>query len=161
VRVTDANIVESNAFGFENPAQNNNEWLAVYNHISRINHSCVPNARTSDICTSVDANPNPNHTGQMKVIATKDIALGEEITIEYLKDALFWMRPRNLRVFELRTHWHFDCNCNACPPALWIFADSTWAFTRSLGTGMRKPISVKQPYVLARRIDAAERYIHT
>jgi SET domain-containing protein len=108
LRVVDASIVERNAFGFENLAQNSNiKWLVVYNDISRINHSCVPNARTSDIWTSLNANPTPNHLGRMKVIATKDIEAGDEIFIEYLTDQNFWLQPRATRQAELLAHWRF------------------------------------------------------
>jgi len=160
-RVTDANIVESNAFGFEDPSQNDRHWLVVYRNISRLNHSCVPNARVTDILTGTNANRNPNHTGRMKIIATKDIALGEEITIEYSKDPGFWLHSFNIRSPALQTHWNFVCNCIACTVGNRAFTDSAWAFARALETEIFLPDPVNQPFVFAQRIYSAEQFIST
>jgi hypothetical protein len=161
-RIVDASIVESNAFGFGNPVRinnnqfNNNEWLVFYNDISRINHSCVPNARTSDI---IDAIPNPNLLGRMKVIATKDIEAGDEIMIEYLTDRNFWLQPHATRRAILQANWHFLCQCDACHTTSGLFADHIWEFARRLNAEIYLPHPVNHPYVFSRRIHAAEMYI--
>ena len=97
-------IAERNAFGFENPAVNNHEWLAVYNEMSRINHSCVSSARISDVWTGSQRNPYPDHTSRIKLIATQDIIIDDEIMIDYITGPAFWLQPRAIRRPQLLTH---------------------------------------------------------
>jgi SET domain len=72
---------------------------AVYATISRINHSCLPNAHTS-------WNENAGHE---TVYAIKPIPAGEEITIAYDQGG-----PREKRRGFLRDTHGFECNCKGC-----------------------------------------------
>jgi hypothetical protein len=74
-RVRDIDIVELNAFDFDNSSPNNNVCLTILDNISRVNHSCVPNARIADVYNLTP--PAPNHLGRLKLIATKTIAADE------------------------------------------------------------------------------------
>ncbi|CEI41784.1 hypothetical protein FVEN_g3769 [Fusarium venenatum] len=77
---------------------------AVYPTISFINHGCLANTHHSW-----------NETlGQETVHATRDIALGEEITIFYDD-----VGPSAIRKPWLKENFGFDCNCSVCllPPA--------------------------------------------
>jgi len=72
----------------------------VYETISRINHSCIPNcAHAFDQATQ---------KGQIR--ALRDIAVGEEITITYC-DLLM---PASQRKAHLSYYYKFDCACDAC-----------------------------------------------
>lgn len=72
----------------------------IFPTISRINHSCKPNAlwSTDDEVTQ-------------EVRAIRDIAAGEEITCSYL-------RQSTLRTFQERKeglkNWNFECSCEVC-----------------------------------------------
>jgi hypothetical protein len=103
--------MEQNAFNFEVGAQNQ-VHLVVFNNISAINHSCVPNA-TVDIFKGEAGNPRPR--GQGRLIATKDILRGSEILINYTPDR--WLDDPATRGAVLHDQWHFDCTCPGCDPA--------------------------------------------
>lgn len=75
--------------------------LGCYILLSRINHSCVPNAKIPDTATEGDS---------IACFATRDIAEGEEITFCYNTD--FTYRTSVDRHCELR----FVCECKACKP---------------------------------------------
>lgn len=66
---------------------------------SRINHSCLPNARRPWPLTTEDSTT---------LIAMRDIAAGEEITNSYVFQ--FHLRTRQERADMMG----FDCNCKAC-----------------------------------------------
>lgn len=72
----------------------------VYCDISRINHSCNPNA--------VILHDNDKQT----VVAAADIAVGEEISISYLGMLLY--TERSVRQASLRQNKHFTCRCVRC-----------------------------------------------
>ncbi|KAI1456442.1 hypothetical protein F4805DRAFT_458866 [Annulohypoxylon moriforme] len=69
---------------------------------SRINHSCIPNARWA----------YNNQTGEMEVFAARDIADNEEVTISYL------FQWESLHTFDNRdVHFllrGFRCDCEVC-----------------------------------------------
>lgn len=75
--------------------------MGCYILLSRINHSCVPNAKIPD---------TENEGGSIACFATKDIVGGEEITFCYNTD--FACRTSLDRHRELR----FMCECRACRP---------------------------------------------
>lgn len=75
--------------------------LALFPAIARINHSCVPNAQ---------ANYHPLHR-TFNVHATRDMAAGEEVSINYLPEVGLL---RAQRVAKLEEGYGFTCNCPAC-----------------------------------------------
>lgn len=96
----------------------------VYQHLSRLSHSCTNNATnllkyepllTSDQPT--DAQQKEQFTAKQlysrQIRAVRDIQAGEEITISYLspqdliKSALY-------RNNKLRAEWQFTCTCSRC-----------------------------------------------
>ncbi|OJT13051.1 Histone-lysine N-methyltransferase ASHR1 [Trametes pubescens] len=67
------------------------------------NHSCVPNAACKYIL-------RPSESVAMQVVALRDIAEGEEITIPYLDPAL----PYQTRQEALQVNYGFGCECRLC-----------------------------------------------
>ncbi len=93
------NIFRSNAF-----ALGQNEQMirqAVFPGISRINHSCLPNAQ---------GNFNEG-MGKFNVHATRDINVDEEVSINYLPEN---GELREVRTSKLSDGYGFDCVCPAC-----------------------------------------------
>lgn len=76
---------------------------AVFLSISRINHSCLPNAH-------VFWN---ERLRRMVVHVTLDIVAGEEITANYLSDVEALLN-REARRQKLENWWYFRCECVAC-----------------------------------------------
>ncbi|KAF1847233.1 SET domain-containing protein [Cucurbitaria berberidis CBS 394.84] len=151
--IRDVNIVETNAWNFENPTVNNNTWLAVGNDFSRVNHSCMPNARITDVCTVA-----PN-LGQMRLLATRDIDADAEILVEYAQDGV-WLQPRNVRRAILQQHWHFHCLCNACHSNYSTFFDAKWEYANVLRAEIYFQLPApQQTFIVSHRIEAAEQYI--
>jgi len=74
---------------------------AVFSQISRINHACVPNCHHEWNAS----------LGRETVQAIAPIALGEEISINYLMPA---GRTRTERQALLRKQFGFDCGCTLC-----------------------------------------------
>jgi hypothetical protein len=74
---------------------------AVFPRISRINHSCVPNAQGNF------------HEGKgvFNVHATRDIGIDEEVTLSYLPE---FGALREKRVEKLKEGYGFECGCTAC-----------------------------------------------
>ena len=77
---------------------------AVFPLISRANHSCVPNA---DFVTRGERRVQ-------EVIATSNIASGEEITLSYLEAASAGSEGRSGRQGYTRLWYGFQCLCRAC-----------------------------------------------
>lgn len=67
--------------------------------VSRLNHSCVPNADHF----------YDDKSGCQSVFSTRNIDQGEEITIPYIDHS----QPRRERQAQLST-WKFTCQCPAC-----------------------------------------------
>ncbi|KAJ4362561.1 hypothetical protein N0V83_010655 [Neocucurbitaria cava] len=152
LRVRDVNIVDTNAWGFRNPGVNENTWLVVLGDLSRVNHSCVPNAFTTEVCT------NNGQVGRMKLIATKDIEIGEEIVVEYTKEDS-WLQPCNARRRTLQRGWGFQCHCNACEDS--GFTNCEWRLARMLKAEidlLPRPTAAES-FLLAKRIYAANKYV--
>jgi hypothetical protein len=96
--VTILSIFRSNAFNLGNrsPMQQ-----AVFRRISRMNHSCVPNSQG-----------NFHETlGSLNVHATRDIQVGEELTLNYLQEE---GAARESRQSRLLSGYGFTCDCQAC-----------------------------------------------
>lgn len=153
LRVRDINIVDTNAWDFRNPGVNENTWLVVLGDLNRVNHSCVPNTFTTEVCT------DNGHLGRIKLITTKDIEIGEEIVVEYTKEDP-WLQPCNARRRLLQRGWGFQCLCNACQPEDSDYINRTWRFVRMLMAEvdlLPRPTAAES-FLLANRIDAAETY---
>ncbi|EAQ83102.1 hypothetical protein CHGG_10920 [Chaetomium globosum CBS 148.51] len=103
------NILRTNAF---NTPMEGVPHLALYPTVSRINHGCNPNANTR---------PMPE-TLQISIIASRDIAAGEEITHSYLPLGL----TSTERALKLHRQWNFTCTCPLCasPPATLAASDT-------------------------------------
>ncbi|KAK0614604.1 hypothetical protein B0T14DRAFT_570525 [Immersiella caudata] len=89
-------VVRTNAFGL---FVGGRDMKGVYPEVARLNHAC-------------DANSFPQYIGRdlgMRVVATRDIKPGEEITISYIPHGMPSVyRQRNL------ANWSFKCTCNLC-----------------------------------------------
>jgi hypothetical protein len=101
----DHNTLMRNSFSGSGQGNVNNQptgFLRVYEHISRINHSCRPNA-----VLSVD-----NVTGNTDIITIRSLQQDEELTVDYLViDSIGTFRQRNT---ILRRSWGFSCTCVDC-----------------------------------------------
>ena len=75
----------------------------LYEQLSRINHSCQPNT----IRASTDK------IGGVAIVANKDIAKDEEITINYM-DGVDDGKPVEKRREHLMQQYHFHCTCDLC-----------------------------------------------
>ena len=101
---------------------NSFEGGRVYNELSRVNHSCDPNAvvvegsiddfSTSAASTSNEGTKNNNNNDMSVLKAACDIKPGDEITISYLGKYLFASYPIRQKV--LRANKHFVCKCVRC-----------------------------------------------
>lgn len=81
----------------------NVEGSGLYSQQSKINHSCQPN------CEIVF--PHSNHV--LQVVALRDIAAGEEVTISYLDECML-TSSRHSRQKELKANYIFVCECERC-----------------------------------------------
>lgn len=79
---------------------------ALFHQISRINHSCDPNAAFDLSWSHEDSNV------VNCIRALKDIEAGQEICISYVpvQAKLSVMERRR----QLNKHWGFDCDCSCC-----------------------------------------------
>jgi hypothetical protein len=94
----------------------------VYFDISRINHSCDPNAvilhdsgtnlNTASTTSTKPTNDDNHDHDRQTVVAAADIAIGEEISISYLGILLY--TERSVRQASLRQNKHFVCHCSRC-----------------------------------------------
>lgn len=86
---------------FRNNNFNLGNRQAVFPRISRLNHSCMPNAQG-----------NFNEAlGRFTVHATRDIVADEELTINYLPEH---GSARETRQNQLQAGYGFACECPAC-----------------------------------------------
>jgi len=98
--------IERNAFTFVN-ASNHKTHLVVYEDISSINHSCVPNA-TIEIWPCRTVFPE----GQARLVATRSTPDGAEIFVNYMERD--WLGSHVARNAVLNHHCGFTCACNGC-----------------------------------------------
>jgi SET domain-containing protein len=96
--VTILSIFRNNAF---NLGSSSAFQQAVFPNISRINHSCVPNAQGNF----------HDELGRFNIHATRDIAMGEELTLNYLQEL---GAAREMRQERLISGYGFSCECKAC-----------------------------------------------
>lgn len=94
-----ARIYQANAF-------RDNGCFYLHLDISRINHSCLPNAAISR-----GRNPELPSTC-VELIADKHIAKGEEISISYIHDCEYMTTLDRAEV--LGDSFHFWCSCTTC-----------------------------------------------
>nr|ACO15629.1 SET domain-containing protein 5 [Caligus clemensi] len=80
------------------------ESAALFPIMARVNHSCAPN---SDFVSR-------RELGCQDLVATEDIASGEEITLSYLPSLTEGTAPRRMRQEYLRLWYQFDCLCKIC-----------------------------------------------
>ena len=100
---------------------NSFEGGRIYNELSRVNHSCDPNAvvvegndydLSAHTTTSNVGTKNTNNNDVSVLKAACDIKPGDEITISYLGKYLFASYPIRQKV--LRANKHFVCKCVRC-----------------------------------------------
>lgn len=92
-------IFRSNSFNLGRNAQKIQQ--ALFPRISRINHSCVPNAQGNF----------HDGLGKFNVHATRDIEVDEEVSLSYLVEC---GALRDARMGKLSTGYGFECGCPAC-----------------------------------------------
>lgn len=88
-----------------------NDRRAVFRNISRINHSCIPNAQ-GNFNDSLD---------RFTIHATRRIEQGEELTISYLQEHGAMRASRQQRLLD---SYGFACACPACDSATKAGRDS-------------------------------------
>lgn len=102
---------------------------ALFDTVSRINHSCSPNARfdlvVQQACVSAEPDGAADGPGSPPrdfplspmhilncIVASRDIRAGEEVCISYIP--VRCGLPVAERRRDLRAHWDFDCDCQLC-----------------------------------------------
>ncbi|CZR65175.1 uncharacterized protein PAC_15075 [Phialocephala subalpina] len=93
-------IWNANCFMYDSVGSNSTS--AVFLDMSRINHSCIPNAE-------YDANFSKN---RMVLFSTQRIRAGEEVTINYGHE--YMLKAAEERNAHLRYIYGFTCTCKAC-----------------------------------------------
>lgn len=108
----DFDIISHNSWNFM-PLDNNQNRkrkveCIVYNDISRVNHSCVPNA-------FIDRQeyPRKDKYKHARLIAARSIAQGEQIFIDYIPEEYPALNTE-ARKIALNEGWEFDCQCPSC-----------------------------------------------
>jgi hypothetical protein len=96
--VTILSIFRNNAFYLGNSSE---FQQAVFPKISRINHSCVPNAQGNF----------HDELGKFNIHAMRDIEKNEELTLNYLQEL---GAARESRQARLLGGYGFECECPAC-----------------------------------------------
>ena len=91
-----------NSFVIRNTTNSGPAW-AIFENVSLMNHSCVPNC-------NVSWNQN---TRRLCVHAIRDIQEGEELYMTYLSQFLTFTGLET-RTRELRSRYGFTCTCSAC-----------------------------------------------
>lgn len=85
----------------------------IYNKLSRVNHSCNPNAVVIEGGgKNITANDNDTNNDMSVLKAACAISKGSEITISYLGKELYAGYP--VRQRKLRLEKHFVCRCIRC-----------------------------------------------
>ncbi|KAI1415415.1 SET domain-containing protein [Hypoxylon sp. FL1857] len=92
-------ILQTNSFrtGYHD---GDNPFYSLFTEVSRLNHGCRPT------CAYYF-----DHTDfRQKVLAVRDIAVGEELTIAYYDP----LQPYSVRQEKLQKEWGFQCSCERC-----------------------------------------------
>jgi hypothetical protein len=100
----DYNILLRNSIALSDGSAQSTAFLRVYYYISRINHSCRPNAVMSI----------KDSTGNIDIITIKDLNPQDELTINYLEGD--WLGTAHQRNLVFQASWGFTCNCVDCLP---------------------------------------------
>ena len=99
-------IIDSNRLQICNfPALYSDTESGLYNNISRINHSCVPNTTWTWVMGDFK---------RRQVRAIMDIEEGEEITVCYRNEMEFFYGSRESRQQQMLEHKSFLCQCSEC-----------------------------------------------
>ena len=99
-------IIDSNRLQICNfPALYSDTESGLYNNISRINHSCVPNTTWTWVMGDFK---------RRQVRAIMDIEEGEEITVCYRNEMKFFYGSRESRQQQMLEHGAFLCQCSQC-----------------------------------------------
>lgn len=123
-----SNIIRSNGY----PLGPTSEVGGVFPNLSRINHSCKPNAKLSW-----------NPAVQMYVVyAIRPVAEGQEITVSYLSGG-----DSRQHQEELKENFGFTCTCELCslPPAELRASDNRLARSEALN----KPSECRKRQILS------------
>lgn len=97
-----ASVIPKNAFYDQNTHKHQLNIQHVFDILSMVNHSCVPNMRY-------------NITDQMGYCVTvRPIKKGEQVFISYLGDDGF--KALDQRQHKLRHIWGINCTCDKCVP---------------------------------------------
>ena len=96
-RSTPGGILRTNAF------EDADRHANLYQRLSRMNHSCAPNAHRL----------STDNRGGVAVVASQDIVAGEEVLISYM-DGADGDVPVEERRARLRQQYHFQCTCALC-----------------------------------------------
>lgn len=80
-----------------------NEGCALFSTQAMLNHDCDPNAEIKYL----------NDTHRLTLLATRDVAVGEEVCISYLDDCMLSNSKRRRREY-LESNYLFYCNCKRC-----------------------------------------------
>lgn len=95
-------IWKANSFHWSDRRLGPGRYGAIFLHLSRVNHSCLPNAEYHA----------DEATGQMIVVSTEPIRTGEEVTICYGDKFEFMIASE--RNAYLQWVYGFTCKCRAC-----------------------------------------------
>ena len=83
--------------------------VGMFKQLAMVNHSCVPN------CAFLPA--RDVGATELTLVAQRDIAAGEELTIGYIRSTDMRAIPRDLRRQYLLREFGFVCKCAACTQA--------------------------------------------
>lgn len=121
------NIVRSNGY----PLGPTSDVGGIFPLVSRINHSCLPNAQHA-FSTKLH---------RMLVHVVRPIAEGEEITLSYITGG-----PKSERQKTLKQHFGFACQCNLCslPSAEQKSSDDRLRKAQELDEAIGNPNRVRQ-----------------
>eukprot|EP00927_Polykrikos_kofoidii_P057772 TRINITY_DN51960_c0_g1_i1.p1 TRINITY_DN51960_c0_g1~~TRINITY_DN51960_c0_g1_i1.p1 ORF type:complete len:417 (+),score=60.50 TRINITY_DN51960_c0_g1_i1:59-1252(+) len=103
-------VIELNGFRFNGSLDETDPFYdvgeVVFNDISRINHSCSPNASFDLFDRTADG------AIVNRVKAVRNIRAGEEVTISYISARSLSDVAERRR--QTRKFWNFDCDCCRC-----------------------------------------------
>ena len=99
-----------------NSFQGSENEYKVYFKVSRINHSCQPNAMVENV------------NGQFQLRAIEKIKAGKEINITYLDDFSGFRNRKYRQQSLLNQHFYFLCSCELCENDVDIDAEAFEAF---------------------------------
>lgn len=88
--------------------------VAVFPLLSRINHSCAPNAAWSYIGGGGSGGDGGGDTRRIAVRALRPIAEGEQVLVSYLSAQASLALSREERRAVFRDSWGFVCRCRVC-----------------------------------------------